>query len=82
MSNTYSFKLHGRKWTLTPLTPTQLHELKKEIGCETPERGLSVSGSNVKRVIGKGNTILAILMVEAHNNKEVTPLTPNSAHAL
>ena len=75
MSNTYYFKMHGRKWTLTLLTPTQVHKTKNGDG-NIKGRSLFMSANRVERDLSKSETILAMLMVESRDSEVITPLSP------
>jgi len=75
-SNTYSFKLNGKRLTLTPLTPNQIP--KPKTGRERlRESTLFVNTGRLKRVISKGKPIFVILKVESNPN-----IDPKSFHPL
>jgi len=64
-SNTYSFKLKGKSYTLTPLLPSQVKPIHPLTGVgNTSEKALFFSETRVERSINKGRTILALFMLE------------------
>ena len=75
-SNTYSFKLKGKKMTLTPSPPNQTH--KPETRRDThKESSLFVNGGRVKRAIIKGKPVFVVLMLESASKSELAILHPS-----
>jgi len=63
-STTYSFKLKGRSYTLTPLLPSQVKPIQPLIGeGKTSEKALFLSETRVKKSINKGKTILPLFVL-------------------
>jgi len=75
-SNSYSFKLKGRKMTLIPLPPNQTHK-PKTVRDKQKESALLINGGRVKRVITKGKPVFAVLMLESSPKYEPATLLPS-----
>ena len=74
-SNTCSFKLKGRNYTLTPLLPSQVQPVHKPDGeGNTSEKALFFRKTRVERSINKGRTALALFVLEKGEGE--TPLHP------
>ena len=78
-SNTYSFKLKGKKMTLSPLPPKQTQKPKTG-RVVRKESALLFNGGRVKRAITKGKPVFAILMLESTPNSGTTALHPSVQH--
>jgi len=64
-SNTYSFNLKGRSYTLTPLLPSQVKPIQSLTGeGNTSEKALFFSETRVEKSINKGKTILDLFVLE------------------
>jgi len=75
-SNTYSFKLNGKKMTLTPLPPNQTQKL--ETGRVVhKESALLINGGRVERAITKEKPVFAVLLLESAPNSDTTTLHPS-----
>jgi len=78
-SNTYSFKLKGRRYTLTPLLPSQVQPIHKPNGeGNTSKKALFLSETWVKRSINKGKIVFALFVLEKGERK--TPLHPGEGY--
>ena len=75
-SNTYSFKLKGRKMTLTPLHPNQTQKPKTGRVVHK-ESALLVNGERVERAITKGKPVFTVLMMESASNSDTATLHPS-----
>ena len=74
-SNTYSFKLKGKAYTLTPLLPSQVKPIQPLAGeGNTSEKALFFSETQVERSINKGKIVLALFVLEKGEGE--TPLHP------
>ena len=74
-SNTYSFKLKGTTYTLTPLLPSQVKPIQPLTGeGNTSEKALFLSETRVERSINKGKVVLALFVLEKGEGE--TPLHP------
>ena len=72
-SNTYSFKMKGKKMTLTRLAPSQT--LKTENG-KGNHKGIAllVNRGRVERVISKGKHVFVVLILESAPKSDPTTL--------
>jgi len=69
-SNTYTFKLKGRSYTLTPLLPSQVQPIQKPNGeGNTSEKALFLSEAWVERSINKGGIVLALFVSEKERKR-------------
>ena len=65
IANTYTFKVKGRNYTLTPLPLNQIQNIKTSLGEENKsEKALFLSETWVKRSISKGKPVYALLVLE------------------
>ena len=75
-SNIYSFKLKGKKLTLTLLAPNQTHKI--ETGREKfKNNALLINGGRMERPICKGKPVYAVLIVESVPNSNPTTFHPS-----
>jgi len=75
-SSTYSFKLKGKKMTLTPLSPNQTH--KPETGKDIhKESALLVNGGRGERAIAKGKPGFIVLILESASKSDPTTVHPS-----
>jgi len=74
-SNTYSFKLKGKTYTLTPLLPSQVKPNWPLAGeGNTSEKALFSSETRVEGSINTGKVILALFVLEKGEGE--TPYIP------
>jgi len=80
-SNTYSFKLNGKRMTLTPLGPNQTHKPETGRG-KLKESSLLGNKRRVEKDISKGKPIYALLMMESTPIIDSTPPSSSPASTL
>ena len=75
-SNTYSFKLKGKKMTLTPLPPNQTQKPKTGRVMHK-ESALLVSRGRVKRAVTKEKHVFIVPMLKYAPNSDTATLHPS-----